>query len=67
MQMRKWKRHRTNLKPKHDLLKVLEWETVNEMPKAGVWPLQKNEPDRLFNDRINVMSRSVTSLILMIR
>jgi len=55
MQMMKWKRHRTNLtKPIHDLLKVLEWETVDQVPIARVWPLRKNEPDHLFDDRINV-------------
>ena len=41
-------------KPIHDLLKVLGWETVDQVPIAGVWPLEKNEPDRLFDDRINV-------------
>jgi hypothetical protein len=37
MQMRKWKRHKTNLKkPIHGLLKILEWETVDQVPIAGV-------------------------------
>jgi hypothetical protein len=55
--MNKLKRHRMSLKkPIHDLLKlkVLEWETVNQVPIAGVWPLRKNEPDRPFDDQINV-------------
>ena len=55
MQMKKWKRHRMNSKkPIHDLLRVLEWEMVGQVLIAGVWPLQKSEPDRPFNDRINV-------------
>ena len=41
-------------KPIHDLLKVLEWETVDQVPIAGVWPLRENEPDRPFDDQINV-------------
>jgi hypothetical protein len=52
--MKKWKRHRMKLRrPIHDLWKVLEWETVDQVLIAGVWPLRKNEPDRPFDDRIN--------------
>jgi hypothetical protein len=35
--MKKWKRHRMKLtKPIHDLWKVLEWETVDQVLIAGV-------------------------------
>ena len=51
MQMKKWKRHRMNSKkPIHDLLRVLEWEMAGQVLIAGVWPLQKSEPDRPFDD-----------------
>ena len=37
MQMTKWMRHKMNLKKLiHDLLKVLEWETVDQMLITGV-------------------------------
>ena len=37
MKMTKWKRHMMNLKkPIGDLLEVLEWETVDQLPIAGV-------------------------------
>jgi hypothetical protein len=53
--MKKWKRHRMNLtKPIHDLLKISESETVDQVPIAGVWPLRKIEQDRPFDGRINV-------------
>ena len=56
MQMKKWKWHRMNSKkPIHDLLRVLEWEMVGQVLIAGVWPLRKSEPDRPFDDRINVV------------
>ena len=51
MQMKKWKRHRMNLKkPIHDLLRVLEWEMVGQVLIAGVWLLRKSELDRPFDD-----------------
>ena len=51
--MRKWKRRRMKLtKPIHDLRKTLEWETVDQVLIAGVWPLWKNELDHPFDDRI---------------
>jgi hypothetical protein len=38
----------------HNLLKALEWETVDQVRIAGVWPLRKNKPDRPFDDRLSV-------------
>jgi hypothetical protein len=47
--------HRMNLRKLiHNLLKALEWETVDQVRIAGVWPLRKNEPDRPFDDRLSV-------------
>ena len=57
MKMKKLKRHMIQMnlkKPIHDLLKVLEWETVDQVLIAGVWPLRENESDRLFDDRRTV-------------
>ena len=53
--MKKWKLHRMELRkpPIRSLWKILEWETVDQVLIAGVWPLRKNEADRPFDDRIN--------------
>jgi hypothetical protein len=51
MQRKIWKRHRMNLKKQiHDLLKVLESETVDQARISGVWPLRKSKQDRPFDD-----------------
>ena len=53
--MEKCKRHIMNLKsPIRNLLKFLEWETVDQVLTAGVWSLRKNKQDPPFDDRINV-------------
>ena len=52
--MKRWKRHRmSSKKPIHDLSKILE-ETVDQVLILVVWPLRKSEPDRPYDDRINV-------------
>ena len=41
--------------PIHNLWKILEWEWVDQVLIAGVWPLRRNVPDRPFDDRTNVV------------
>jgi hypothetical protein len=49
--MEKCKRHIMNLKsPIRNLLKFLEWETVDQVLTAGVWSLRKNKQDPPFDD-----------------
>ena len=41
-------------KPIRNLWKILEWETVDQVLIAGVWPLRRNVLDRPFDDQTNV-------------
>ena len=44
-------------KPICNLWKILEWEKVDQVLIAGVWPLRKNKPDRPFDARCYLSSR----------
>ena len=38
----------------HNLWKIMEWETVDQVLIAGVWLLQRDILDHPFNDQTNV-------------